>query len=129
MPRGLFDNPTIHQIYGRNNPSPMAPRSLRGYELWVTIPADYPLDPDVVEVIFTGGVYAVVRSKGISGMIKTYEKIFGWIQASDCYAPDYPFAYDFDRMPGWELEHYIDPYCEDENAMPMDVYVPVRARG
>ncbi|MBN1876460.1 MAG: GyrI-like domain-containing protein [Anaerolineae bacterium] len=128
-PRGLFNNPTVHQIYGRNNPSPMEPRKLRGYEFWVTIPDDYPLDDSVAEVIFPGGLYAVVQSKGIPEMVKNYEKIFSWIQASLLYTPDYPEGYNFDHAPGLELEHHIDPNAQDENTMLMDVYVPIKQRG
>lgn len=127
--RGLFDNPTLHQVFGRNNPCPMEQCPLRGYEFWITIPDDYPLDADVTEVTFPGGLYAVVQSKGIPAMIQNYEKIFGGIEASGVYVPDYPEGYDFEHAPGLELEHHIDPYCVDADVMLMDVYVPIRQRG
>lgn len=125
-PRGLLTCPTVHQVFGRNNPSPMEQRPMRGYEFLLTIPADYALEPDVAEVVFPGGLYAVVQSRGIPEMIANYERIFGWIQASGAYTPDYPEGYDLDHLPGLELEHHIDPHCEDEHAMLMDVYVPIR---
>lgn len=127
-PRGLFGNPTVYQIFGRNNPCPMEPRPLRGYEFWITLPDDYALEPGVAEITFPGGLYAVVQSKGIPEMVKNYEQIFNWIQASSVYTPDYPEGYDFEHSPGRELEHHIDPNYEDENTMLMDVYVPIKKR-
>jgi hypothetical protein len=59
-------------------------------------------------------------------MIQNYEKIFGWIETSKTYVPDYPGDYDFEHCPGLELEHHIDPYCGDADRMLMDVYVPIR---
>ncbi|MDQ1326979.1 MAG: hypothetical protein QG641_259, partial [Candidatus Poribacteria bacterium] len=38
VPRGMFDNPTIFQIYGRNHPTPTEQQRLRGYEFLITIP-------------------------------------------------------------------------------------------
>jgi DNA gyrase inhibitor GyrI len=127
-PRGLLDNPTLHQIFGRNNPTPMDQSILRGYEFWITVPDDYPLDAHVAEVHFPGGLYAVVQSKGIQTMIENYEKIFDWIKASKLYTPDYPDGYDCVNSPGRELENNINPNCEDENAMLMDVYVPIKQK-
>ena len=127
-PRGLFDNPTVHQVYGRNNPTPMESRPLRGYEFWITIPDDYPLDTDIAKVSFPGGLYAVVQSKGIPTMIENYERIFDWIRASLIYTPDYPEGYDFEHAPGRELEHHLNPNNEDENEILVDVYVPIEKR-
>ena len=52
VPRGIFDNPTIFQIYGRNHPTPREQQRLRGYEFLVTIPDDYQPGAGVSEVIF-----------------------------------------------------------------------------
>lgn len=127
--RGILDNPTIHQIFGRNNPSPMQQQRLRGYEFLVTVPKDYALGPGVAEVQFPGGLYAVVRSKGIPAMVLNYEAAFCWIQNSTEYAPDYPEGYDFDHMPGLELENNLDPTHADENAILIDAYIPIKRRG
>jgi DNA gyrase inhibitor GyrI len=128
QPRGLFDNPTVHQVYGRNNPTPGESSPLRGYEFWVTIPDDYPLDTDIAEVTFPGGLYAVVQSKGIPALIENYERIFDWIRGSLVYTPDYPENDDLEHSPGRELEHHINPNYEDEKEMLVDAYVPIRAR-
>lgn len=48
----------------------MEQRALRGYEFWITVPDDYPLDADVTGVTFPGGLYAAVQSKGIPAMIR-----------------------------------------------------------
>jgi DNA gyrase inhibitor GyrI len=127
-PRGLFDDPTVHQIFGRNNPCPMEQRPLRGYEFWITIPDEYPLDADAAEVTFPGGLYAAVQSKGIPAMIQNYEKIFSWIEASKLYVPDYPEGYDFEHSPGLELELNLAPQLEGEDALLMEVYVPIKLR-
>jgi DNA gyrase inhibitor GyrI len=127
-PRGFFYNPTEYQIYGRNNPSPLEQCVLRGYEFWVTIPDDYKLDDSVSDVSFPGGLYAAVQSKGIPDMIQNYEKIFDWIKASGLYTPDYPDGYDYEHAPGLELEHNLAPQLEGEDALLMEVYVPIRLR-
>jgi DNA gyrase inhibitor GyrI len=127
-PRGLFDNPTRHQIYGRNNPSPMESRPTRGYEFWITLPDDYLLDGNITEITFPGGLYATVQSKGIPAMIQNYEKVFSWINASKLYVPDYPEGYDFEHSPGLELEHNLNPQLQDEDALMMEVYVPIKPR-
>lgn len=125
-PRGLFDNPTAHQVFGRNNPSPMQPGPRRGYEFLLTIPGDYALEPGRSEVSFPGGLYAVVQSRGVPAMVLNYEALWCWIQNSALYGPAYPEGYDFDHLPGLELEHHLDPRHEDENTMLLDAYVPIR---
>jgi len=127
-PGGLLDNPTVYQVFGRNNPTPMQQPRLRGYEFLVSIPKDYVLEPGVAEVTFSGGLYAVVRSKGIPAMVLNYEAAFCWIQNSAEYAPDYPEGYDFEHMPGLELENNLDPHHEDENTMLIDAYIPIKRR-
>ena len=128
QPRGLFDNPTVHQVYGRNNPTPRESSPLRGYEIWITITDDYLLDTGIAEAAFPGGIYAVVQSKGIPAMIENYERIFDWVRESLAYTPDYPEGYDFEHAPGRELEHHINPNYEDEKEMLVDAYVPIKRR-
>jgi len=126
VPRGMFDNPTIFQIYGRNHPTPTEQQRLRGYEFLITIPDDYQTGADVSEVIFPGGLYAVAASRGIQTMIENYEKIFDWIKKKTDFIPDYPESYDYLNAPGLELEHHINPHDDtNSDTFLIDAYIPI----
>lgn len=127
-PRRLFDNPTLHQVFGRNNPMPIDQPRLRGYEFWITIPDDFALEGDVSVVDFPGGLYAVVTSKGIEQMQSNWQKLIDWVQNHQEYTFGYPEGYDYPNQPSLELEHHLEPYAVGQGLSLIDYYFPIRRK-
>ena len=81
-PRGLFDNPSIHQVFGRNNPMPINNPKLRGYEFLVSL-SDNIETNDVDVLDFSGGLYVVVQSIRLDQMQENWNMIMAWVQKSE----------------------------------------------
>jgi len=127
-PKGLFDNPTVHQVFGRNNPVPIHQPKLRGYEFWITIPDDFPVDDDVCVMDVPGGLYAVMTSKGIGQMQSNWPKLVDWVKKHDRYTIGYPDNYDYANQPSLELEHHIHPHTVGKGPFLIDYYMPIREK-
>lgn len=123
-PRGVFDNPSIHQIYGRNNPVPIDNPKLRGYEFLISLSDDFK-ENDVDTLDFPGGLYVVVQSKGLEQMQKNWERILAWLKGSEKYTFGYPENYDYPNMPSLELEHHIVPL---NGMFLIDYYFPIKPK-
>ena len=121
-PRGLFDNPSIHQVFGRNNPMPVNNPKLRGYEFLISLSDDDETnDIDIVD--FPGGLYVVVQSRGIEQMQENWGKIMKWIKESKRFTFGYPEGYDHANMPSLEMEHHIEPL---KGPYLIDYYFPIK---
>lgn len=79
--KGLKDVPDT-RYYGFNNPNPAAGSPNYGYEQWVTIRQDIGVTDDVEVKDFSGGLYAVMRCKGIDNIGKTWQQLVGWAESS-----------------------------------------------
>ncbi len=126
----IFDSPTDHQIYGRNNPVPIDNPPLRGYEFLVTIPDDHKVSGDITEVNFPGGLYAVVTSKGLKQMVANWNKLMEWIENNPGYSFGYPEDYDYKNQPSLELEQHLHFHLtsddENEENFLIDYYFPIK---
>ncbi len=122
--RGLFDNPSIHQVFGRNNPMPINNPQLRGYEFLISL-SDHIETNDVDTMDFPGGLYVVVQSKGLEQMSENWQKIMEWIKNSVQYTYGYPEDYDCPNMPSLDLEHHIEPL---KGAYLIDYYFPIKEK-
>ena len=121
---GLFENPSKHQVFGRNNPMPINKPKLRGYEFLISL-SDNIETNDVDTLDFFGGLYVVVQSKGLEQMGQNWEKIMEWIKNSEKYTYGYPENYDHPNMPSLELEHHIEPL---KGPYLIDYYFPIKER-
>lgn len=127
-PLGLLENPTKHQVFGFNNPIPMPESTLRGYELWITIPEDFTVGDEVVTKRFDGGLYAVVTIKGVENIGPVCAGFYQWIMENERYQLGYPPDYDYDTSPSLELEHHITPQVTGEKDILIDYYMPIAER-
>ena len=102
--KGLLDNPTIHQIFGFNNPAPLHINEGKpyGYELWITIGNDFKVEDKIRTKTVEGGMYAVITCKMEEENIgTTWQTLFKWIQESE----------EYDYHPNWKPLH--ERYDED----------------
>ena len=84
-PKGFFDDPEAHRIFGFNNPDPSPGSPNYGYENWVTVTDDLQFDfedDNVKEKHFSGGLYAALVSPGIPNPQK-WGNVVAWINTSD----------------------------------------------
>ena len=124
-PKGLLENPTLHQVFGRNNPIPLGEPRLRGYEFWITIPEAFSVEDDVSVVDFPGGLYATMNSKGIEQMQANFKKLFDWVDSHEEYTFGYPEDYDYASQPSLDLEHHLVPLVLGETLFLVDYYFPI----
>ena len=127
-PKGLLDNPALHQVFGRNNPMPIGEPRLRGYEFWITVPKAFPVEDDVAVVDFPGDLYAVMTSKGIKQMQANFDKLIAWVENHEEYTFGYPGDYDYASQPSLDLEHHLVPLAMGETPFLIDYYLPIRRR-
>jgi DNA gyrase inhibitor GyrI len=85
-PRGLFDDPEKHPIFGFGEPSPSAGSPNYGYELWIAVGPDTEPEGDVRILDFGGGLYAVTRCEVPNGQYEvigaTWKKLVAWREDS-----------------------------------------------
>ncbi|NHJ02835.1 MAG: ArsR family transcriptional regulator [Candidatus Heimdallarchaeota archaeon] len=114
-PKGLFDRPDKHQIYGFNNPNPTKDNPRYGYEFWITIDDDFQVDADLPVKSFDGGLYAVMTCRGAENIGPTWSKLVKRVEAS---------KYRLVKTHQW-LEHHINPHNMDPNTFVLDLYAPI----
>ncbi|MFC1587840.1 effector binding domain-containing protein [Planctomycetota bacterium] len=125
-PQMLFDNPSLHQVFGFNNPIPKEGDTLRGYEFWLTVPEGVSVNTEGVRTKqFAGGHYAVTAVKGVQNILAVCTKLYHWIKEHEKYKLGYPPGYDFENGPSLELEHNLNPSAADPANMLLDYYLPV----
>jgi DNA gyrase inhibitor GyrI len=115
-PKGLFDDPEQHRIFGFNNPNPSSGSPNYGYEFWIVVGDDVEADEGVEIKEVPGGLYAVTRCQGVANITPTWERLVAWLVKSK-----YKHAHH-----QW-LEEHIGPagvpVSEDE--LVLDLYAPV----
>jgi DNA gyrase inhibitor GyrI len=122
----IFDNPTVFQVYGFNNPFP-GTDELRGYEFWITIPENFNTGNNMVKH-YSGGLYAVIRIRGVQNIMDWVGKLYHWLKANPNYELGYPPNYDFKNGPSLELEHILNPAVTNEEEILIDYHLPVKTR-
>ncbi|MHA1303869.1 MAG: effector binding domain-containing protein, partial [Candidatus Heimdallarchaeaceae archaeon] len=111
-PKGLFNDPEKHQIYGFNNPNPSKDSDIYGYEFWVTIDNSIEVDEKIEMKEFPGGLYAARRCK-LKNIGEAWKNLAKAVKESDKYTAD------FKRQ--W-LEHHTDPNITDFENLIIDLY-------
>ncbi|MDY6965084.1 MAG: GyrI-like domain-containing protein [Halobacteriota archaeon] len=123
-PKGMFDDPAKHQIFGFNNPIPMGESELRGYEFWITIPDNFPVKDATVKR-YPGGIYAVTTCRSVNNIGTAWSKLYEWLKSGETFKLAYPEDYDFENGPALELEHHLNPRVMDVNEIVLDCYMPI----
>ncbi len=114
-PKGMFDQPDIHQVYGFNNPNPTKEQPLYGYEFWVTIPDDFDVESGMTVKTFDGGLYAVMSCQGVESIGPTWGKLVERVSES---------KYTLVKTHQW-LEHHVNPHNTDPDTFILDLYAPI----
>lgn len=117
-PRGLWNDPLHHQIFGFDNPVRRHPEDRHGREVWITIPDDYEDTNDVSTKKFSGGLYAMVRIKNLDHMDEGWKVLIDWAKSSE----------RFEMGNHQHLEGHIDEGKTDEE-MVLELYLPIKQKG
>ena len=81
-PKGLFDDPEQHRIFGFNNPDPSPGSPNYGYEFWISVGPEVEPEGEVEIKEFAGGLYAVTRCKGVENIGQTWKQLASWVEDS-----------------------------------------------
>ena len=110
-PKGLFDYPHLHQIYGFNNPNPTKDKKTYGYEFWLTITDNYEVEPDLHIKNHQGGLYGVLSVRGVQNITNQWHKLLEIIKGSSYKAL-------LDQVC---FEHHINPYNTSHETLLLDL--------
>ncbi len=83
--KGLLEDLERVRFFGFNNPDPSPGTPNYGYEQWITVGPEVEAEGEVEIKTFPGGLYAVLRCKGIPNMEK-WKRLVNW-QKSSSYKP------------------------------------------
>lgn len=114
-PKGMFNRPEIHQIYGFNNPNPTKEQPLYGYEFWITVDDDFEVESELTVKTFDGGLYAVMSCSGVESIAPTWAKLVERVTDSE---------YKLVKTHQW-LERHVDPHNTELTTFVLDLYAPV----
>lgn len=124
-PKGLYDNPKLHRVFGFNNPDPKFDKDLRefivnkenpyGYEFWMTIPEDFEVEEEIPVKIIPEGLYVTKPCIGVSDLGRVWRELVEWVKESTEYA--------FGKQQC--LEENTNPKIPDENKIPFVLYLSV----
>jgi DNA gyrase inhibitor GyrI len=115
-PKGLFDDPEQHRIFGFNNPNPSPGSPNYGYEFWIAVGPDVESEGEVKVKDFAGGLYAVARCQGAENITPTWKRLVAWLEDSPHKRAHHQW-----------LEEHLGPVNTplDENALLLDLYAPI----
>jgi DNA gyrase inhibitor GyrI len=102
------------RYFGFNNPNPSPGSPNYGYEQWVTIAADVEANDDVEIKDFAGGLYAVLRCKGIENIGNAWQQLVAWLEQSH-----------YRRGSHQWLEEGLTPPPTPFDEIVLDLYMPI----
>ena len=111
-PISLLEDTTAHPVFGFNNPSPKKAGEEYGYEFWIRIDDETPLESGIKTLDFPGGWYAVTTVRRFPNP-DIWIQLFQWVRNS---------PYEHRRT--HELERPHDPLAS-ESDLQFDLYLPV----
>ena len=127
-PKGLYENPEKHKVFGFDNPEPKYDRDKGefiiskenpyGYEFWMTIDEDFEVEDDIVVKNISEGLFVVKSCKGVNELGDTWKELYMWIKESDKYVIG-------DQQC---LEHNLNPKEQDGNKVQFDLYFPIKEK-
>ena len=122
-PKGLFDNPEKHPIFGFNNPNPSPGSPNYGYEVWIAVDSDVEPEGDVRLLDFAGGLYAVMRCEVPTGRFEvigaTWKKLATWREDSKYNYASHQWLEKSVLIPQWK------PIELPGIEIVMDLYLPI----
>ncbi len=115
--KGIFDDTSRHFFFGYNNPPPSPGKKAYGYECLITIAKCIEPAGDVKVKNIPGGLYAVIRCRGVENLPTTWEFLMEWSDKNGKY------NFDEENEPG--LEEVLNPLEQDVNELMFDCYLPI----
>jgi DNA gyrase inhibitor GyrI len=109
---GLLEKP--HRFFGFNNPSPSPGSPNYGYEQWITVGPEAQLVGDIRIEIFPGGLYAVMRFKGLSRIGEVWQRLVLWREDSQYKRGHHQ----------WLEELLVDPLLPTDEYV-FDLFLPI----
>lgn len=116
--------------FGFNAPNPVDETNYHGYEMWVTIPDDFPVPDPLVKKRLEGGLYAAHMIP--MGAFEEWEWLAGWVLNSERY--EYRGGGRRENMFDWleEQQNYFNrinlPADACEEGMQLDLLIPIKER-
>lgn len=114
-PQSFLDHPERHPVFGFNDPPPSPERREYGYEFWIVIDPETPLEEGNVIKHFPGGLYAVTTGVPLAAVTETWIALWRWAQSPDS-------GQTWRRT--HELEKIHNPKASEEEMM-LDLYLPI----
>ena len=115
-PKGFMTDPGRHRIFGFNNPNPSPGSPNYGYELWINVGPEVSPDDRVKVRDFDGGLYAVMRCKGVASIGNVWCQLGEWCEESRYSVAGHQW-----------LEESVGPVSPplSEQEVLLDLYLPV----
>ena len=124
-PKGLYNEPEKHRVFGFNNPDPKYNRESGefivnkenpyGYEFWMTIPDDFEVEDEVTVKEIPAGLYVTKSCIGVQELGRVWKELAEWVKESKDY------KYGKHQC----LEENTNPLITDESKFPFVLYFPV----
>ena len=124
-PKGLYDKPETHKVFGFNNPDPLYDKEKGefiinkenpyGYEFWITIPEDFEVEEDVTIKTIPGGMYVTKSCTGIEELGHAWHELATWVKESKIY------KYGKHQC----LEENTNPKISEEDKIQFLLYFPI----
>lgn len=73
--------------FGFNNPSPSEDTPVYGYEMWVSVPAEFNVPAPLEKKNFNGGLYASIPTS-MSDISERWQQLNQWVNENDVYTVD-----------------------------------------
>ena len=114
--RGLLEDAEKVKTYGFNNPSPSPGSPNYGYDVWLVVGPDVEGDDEAELIEFEGGLYAVLRNKGLPNIGEAWQRLVKWREEKG-----YKHA-----AHQW-LEGSVEPYGQEFvlETFELDLYLPI----
>lgn len=116
-PKGFFDDPAKHMMFGYNNPHPSPGKDEYGYEFIVTVGPEVEPEGDIRIKEIPGGLYAVARCKGVESITETWLALWKWLGNAE-------YELDEENEPG--LEEHLNPQETRHSEYLLDLYLPIK---
>jgi DNA gyrase inhibitor GyrI len=80
--QGFMDGYYCPRFFGFNNPDPTPGSPNYGYEQWLVVPENVEAMGDIQIKDFSGGLFAVLRFKGLENIGKAWADLVAWVEIS-----------------------------------------------
>jgi len=105
---------TEGRYFGFNNPSPAPGSPNYGYEQWITVGPEIEASGDAEIKEFGGGLYAVMRCRGVENIPGAWKELVGWAENSSYRRSNHQW-----------LEEALTPPPTPSGEFVLDLYLPI----